>query len=124
MSEAGPTATYFAHLAEGRFMIQRSASSGKWVFYPRMFEPVTGAKDLEWAEPSGRGTVYATTVMHKRPPEGDVNLAVIALDEGPHMLSRVEGIAPVDVRIGMKVKASIVDGPDSKIVVFVPEEGA
>ena len=119
-----PTATYFAHLEEGRFMIQRSASTGEWVFYPRVMAPGTGATDLEWTAPSGRGTVYATTINRKRPPEPNVNLSVIELDEGPRMLSRVEGIPAEEVRIGMAVRASIVDGPDGKIVVFVPEEQA
>ena len=124
MTQPGPTATYFAHLAEGRFMIQHSASTGEWVFYPRMLAPHSGATDLEWMEPSGRGTVYAATTARKRPPEANVNLSIIELEEGPRMMSRVEGIPAEDVRIGMRVKAKIVDGADGKIVVFVPEEQA
>src|SRR5690606_32935433 len=53
-----PDAEFNAYLAEGRFMIQRSRSSGKYVFYPRVAEPGTGARDLEWTEASGLGTVY------------------------------------------------------------------
>lgn len=124
LTQAGPTAAYFAHLEAGRFMIQRSASTGEWVFYPRMMAPRTGATDLEWAAPSGRGVVYSTTTARKRPPESDVNLAVIELEEGPRLMSRVEGIPAADVKIGMTVLARIVDGIDGKIVVFVPEEVA
>ena len=43
-----PDEEYLEHLAAGRFMIQRSRSSGKFVFYPRVAEPGTGALDLEW----------------------------------------------------------------------------
>ncbi|HEX5535954.1 MAG TPA: zinc ribbon domain-containing protein, partial [Sphingobium sp.] len=38
-----PEAEWRAHLAEGRFMIQRSRSTGGYVFYPRVAEPGTGA---------------------------------------------------------------------------------
>ena len=57
MPDAGPEAQYRAHLREGRFMIQRSRSSGAYVFYPRVAEPRTGATDLEWVPASGEGTV-------------------------------------------------------------------
>jgi uncharacterized protein len=123
LTQAPPTATYFAHLAAGRFRIQRAKSTGEWVFYPRMFAPGTGACDLEWAEPSGFGTVYATTVKRVKPPAPDINIAIVELDEGPRLMAHVQGIAPEAVRIGMRVRARIVDGPDdNKIVVFGPED--
>ncbi len=54
------------------------------------------------------GTVYATTCT-RRPADkgGDYNVALIDLAEGPRMMSRVEGIAPDKVQIGMKVKARV-----------------
>ena len=57
MPSIHPEQEYLAHLAQGRFMLQRSASSGGYVFYPRVAEPGTGATDLEWVEASGRGVV-------------------------------------------------------------------
>lgn len=125
MTQAPPTATYFQHLAEGRFMLQRSPSTGEWVYYPRMIAPRTGATDMEWLAPSGLGTVYATTVKRVKPPAADVNIAIVELDEGPRMMTHVQGIAPDAVRIGMRVRACIVDGLDEcKILVFQPEEAA
>lgn len=122
MTQAPPTATYFRHLTEGRFMIQHSPSTGEWVFYPRMIAPRTGATDLEWVAPSGLGTVYATTVKRMKPPTPDVNIAIVELDEGPRMMTHVRGIAPDEVAIGIRVRAAIVDGPDGHpIVIFEPE---
>lgn len=46
-----PQQEYFAHLADGRFMIQRSRSSGEYVFYPRVAAPRTGAQDLSGWRP-------------------------------------------------------------------------
>ncbi len=118
-----PERDYLRFLSEGRFMLQRSRSSGQYVFYPRVAEPRTGATDLEWVEASGMGTVYATTVMRQRPPTPNYNVALIDVAEGPRMMSRVEGIDPEAVRIGMAVKARIERNGEACIVVFHPVEG-
>lgn len=116
-----PQQEYFAHLAEGRFMIQRSRSSGEHVFYPRVAAPRTGAQDLEWVEASGHSTVYATTVMRVRPPAAPYNVCLVQLAEGPRMMSRVEGVAPEAVHVGMAVRARIAqDDEGQPLVVFDP----
>jgi len=115
-----PEKEYFEHLAAGRFMIQRSRSTGGHVFYPRVAEPGTGATDLEWVEASGRGTVYSTTVIRQKAPTPNYNLALIDLAEGPRLMSRVEGIVPEAVKIGMAVKAKLVAENEQTLVVFEP----
>lgn len=115
-----PVKDYLHHLSQGRFMLQRSRETGNYIFHPRVAEPLTGCTDLEWVEVSGLGTVYSTTVMRNKAPTADVNLALIDLAEGPRMMSRVEGIAPDAVRIGMQVKARIVDEDGKPLVVFAP----
>lgn len=117
----GPEATFRAYLRAGRFMIQRSRDTGKYVFYPRVLAPGTGESDLEWVEASGRGTVYSTTVVRQRPEKGgDYNVALIDLDEGPRMMSRVEGIDPEEVTIGMAVQARVAEIDGEPAVVFDP----
>jgi len=117
----GPEAVFRAHLAEGRFMIQRSVSTGTYVFYPRVVAPGTGEADLEWVEASGRGTVYATTITRRRPEQGgDYNVALIDLAEGPRLMSRVVEVDPAEVRIGKKVKAKIDELNGAPAVLFVP----
>ncbi|ROZ69181.1 Zn-ribbon domain-containing OB-fold protein [Ramlibacter sp. WS9] len=115
-----PEKEFFEHLAEGRFMIQKSGSTGGHVFYPRVAEPGTGATDLEWVPASGRGTVYSTTVIRQKPPTPNYNVALIDLAEGPRMMSRVDGIAPEEVKIGMQVLAKVVRENDQPLVVFEP----
>lgn len=106
----GPEAQHRAYLADGKFMIQRSVSTGAYVFYPRPFIPGTGEIDLEWVEASGEGTVYSTTTNRRSPEKGGTfNVALIDMAEGPRMLSRVVGMASEDVTIGLKVKAKIED---------------
>ena len=121
----GPEAAFHAYLAEGRFMIQRSRSSGRFVFTPRVLEPGSGAADLEWVEASGRGIVYATTSTSRRPEQGgDYNIALVDLEEGPRMMARVVDIAPHEVAIGMAVTAAIEAINDVPAVVFRPAKGA
>ena len=115
-----PDAEYRAHLAAGRFMLQRSRSSGDFVFHPRVAEPGSGATDLEWIEASGRGSVYSSTTVRCKPPAADYNVALIDLAEGPRMMSRVVGIAAADVKIGMTVQARIELDNDQPLVVFDP----
>lgn len=114
--DAGPEAAYRAFLQQGRFMLQRSRSTGRHVFYPRVAVPGTGERDLEWVEASGRGTVYAITVNRAR--DATYNLALIDLAEGPRMMSRIDGVETLP--IGAPVEARIIDQDGAPLVVFVP----
>ena len=105
-------------LDQGRFMIQRRRNGGKAFYYPRVAEPLTGATDLEWFEPSGRGVVYSTTVVRTKPPVEPYNVALIDLAEGPRVTSRVVGMPADDVRIGMAVQARIETSGDKPLLVF------
>ena len=54
------------------------------------------------------------------------NVALIDIDEGFRMMSRVEDIAPLDVRIGMRVKFRVhaAEGDEPPYPVFTPAEAA
>lgn len=115
-----PEAQWRAHLAEGRFMIQRSRSTGGHVFYPRVAEPGTGAEDLEWVEASGEGTVHAVTIVRKKDPADSYSVVLVDLAEGPRLMSRVDGIPVDEVTIGLQVRARIIEEGDKPLLVFVP----
>jgi hypothetical protein len=115
----GPEAQWRAFLAQGRFMIQRSRSTGRHVFHPRVMAPGTGETDLEWVPASGAGTVYATTA--NRSKEGATNIAIVELAEGPRMMSRVDGLPADQVRVGQAVRARIATLEDGTLnVLFDP----
>lgn len=115
----GPEKHYHDQLAQGVFQIQRCTSCSKSVFYPRVVCPHCGSDHLEWFEPSGKGTVYSTTVVRRKPEHGgDYNVALIDLQEGVRMMSRVEGVSPDEVTIGMAVQAGVIDTKEGKLVVF------
>ena len=121
-AEQSPLNTYLAHLEKGELAYQFSPAAGKAVFYPRVLCPFTGSDKLEWRVSTGRGTVYATTVVY--PAEGaPFNVALVDCDEGFRLMSRVEGIAPEQVTIGMRVKFRVhrPGGEEAPIPVFTPE---
>ena len=121
----GPGEVFASYLAQGRLMLQRCRRDDGYVFYPRVLCPRCGSDELDWVPASGRGTVYATTVVRRRAEAGgDYNVALVDLAEGSRMMSRVEGLPPDAVRIGMPVRAMIraTDASlEAHVVVFVGE---
>ena len=123
---AEPEAEWRRHLADGRFMIQRSVSTGRHVFYPRVCAPGDGVQDLEWVPVSGDGIIHAVTVVRKKDPADSYNVALVELAEGPRLMSRIDEAALDAIRIGMKVRAKILPEGEATaagprpLLVFVP----
>jgi uncharacterized OB-fold protein len=119
-----PLGVYIEHCKKGELAYQVTAD-GKPVFFPRAAAPVTGGK-LEWRISKGLGTVHATTVVHGAKDQKPWNVALIDLDEGFRMMSRVEDIEPMDVRIGMRVKVRMTRGDEKQpsYPVFTAVEGS
>jgi uncharacterized protein len=118
---AGVEAHYLAALNAGRFLIQRCEACARHVFYPRQVCPHCSSTTLAWVEPSGTGSVYSTTTVRRKPEAGgDYDVSLIDLDEGVRMMSRVQGLPPHEVKIGMRVKAKLVESKTGHTVVFEP----
>lgn len=113
-----PEAYWRSALADGRFLLQRSVVTGAVIFPPRLALP--GEGPLEWFEACGKGTVYAVTVVHRLSPEGNYNVVLVDLAEGPRMMSRVEEADASAVTIGLAVQAQIVETAEGPVVVFHP----
>ncbi|RZS86669.1 hypothetical protein EV675_2717 [Pigmentiphaga kullae] len=120
--DESPYATFVRHCKDGELPYQVCTVTGKPVFYPRVAGPETGS-DLEWRISGGRGTVYASTVVF-RDGQASHNVALIDLDEGFRMMSRVDGVPPLAVQIGMRVKVRMlqIDGHAAPLPVFFPLE--
>ena len=116
----GPDETWRAALAEGRFLLQHCRACAAYRFPPAVVCAACGSPELAWKDATGHGVVYSTTTVRER--EGGYNVALIELAEGARMMSRVEGVDPAAVRIGMSVRARIATEPEP-VVVFDPAEG-
>lgn len=123
LTEKSPLGTYLEHLKKNELAYQVDAD-GKAVFYPRAVAPRTGG-ELAWKVSKGLGTVYSTTVVHTK-GEAPYNVALIDIDEGFRLMSRVEDIDPMAVKIGMRVKFRTHPGDEKQppYPVFTAAEGA
>jgi uncharacterized OB-fold protein len=120
-SVEAPVAAYRRHLENGKLAYQRCADCSAAVFYPRVLCPVCGSGALEWRESAGRGTVYATTAVHSRDRDPR-NVALVDLDEGFRMMSRVESVPAEEVEIGARVSFEVRHrDEDEPVAVFVLE---
>ena len=121
LMKQSPYGTFLEHCKKGELAYQVSTDDGKAVFYPRVVAPGSGSTHLEWRVSKGLGTVYSTTVVYNK-DEKPLNVTLIDLDEGFRMMSRVEDIDPLAVKIGMRVKVRIHPGDEKQppYPVFVP----
>lgn len=102
-----PLSQYQSYLANDQLAYQVDTSTGTPVFFPRVVAPGSGSTALEWRVSSGLGTVYSITVIAPK-NETAYNVALIDMDEGYRLMSRVEGILADQVQIGMRVCARVV----------------
>lgn len=97
------TAPFWAAAERGELLVQECAACGHRQFTPRRLCLACSSADVGWLICSGRGTVHSVTVSHLEvlpglPPPYAV--AIVALDEGPHLLARLTGDGALDARIG------------------------
>jgi uncharacterized OB-fold protein len=118
------TREYWEAAKRGELRMPKCADCGKFHFYPRTLCPHCGSVNLEWQLCSGSGVVYSYTVVHRAPSpafESDVPyvVAVIALEEGPHLMSTVIDVPPDKVLIGQRVRVDFRRAGEGDVVLPV-----
>ncbi len=92
----------------GKLMLQYCPTSGRFQHIPRPISIHTGHRDLEWREASGRGTIYACTIL--RVPNPGVThrlplvVATVELEEGVRIIANIVESKAEDVKIGQNVE--------------------
>jgi len=117
---------YWDAADQGRLLVKRCGACGAVHHYPRPFCPSCWSEDVEWVEASGRGTVYAhsTVYVNDLPPFGPevpYVAAVVELEEGPRMMTRLVDCTAEEVAIGDPVTVAFqqFDG-ERRMPVFRP----
>ncbi len=107
------TQPFWDGIAEGRLRLQRCASCGRHVFYPRAVCPHCSSAGLEWVDASGRGTLYSYSVVHRAPPgfEAPYAVALVDLAEGVRMMTRLVDVAIDDLAVGQALEVAIQGDP-------------
>ncbi|MDT5007959.1 MAG: uncharacterized protein QOJ24_5135 [Mycobacterium sp.] len=126
------SAPYWNAAREGRLLIAKCESCGRVHHYPRPFCPHCWSEDVRPVQASGSGTLYTFSTVHvndlapfkERLP---YVAAIVELDEGPRLMTTIEGVEPDGLRIGMTVTATFrpVDDTDPEspyLTVFTPSE--
>lgn len=111
-----PEAHWRSALANGKLLLQRSRD-GTAVFPPRLAAPGTG-EQLEWFEASGLGHVYTFSWIGRKPHADPYHVALIDLVEGARLMSRVEGVTPETLAIGMPVRAFVDRSTEVPLLLF------
>jgi uncharacterized OB-fold protein len=112
------TKPYWAAARRHELSLPWCRSCGAFHFYPRASCPHCLSGDLEWRRVSGRGRLETFTIVHRGPKNFPLGtpyvLAVVALDEGPRLMTNLVGIAPdpAQVKIGMAVEVVFADAGD------------
>jgi uncharacterized OB-fold protein len=111
---------------EGRFLVKHCNACGRDHFYPRPFCPKCWSADVEWKQAVGRGTVYTYSVVHVNdlPPFSEqvpYVAAIVELDEGPRVMTNIEGVPFDELRVGQPVEVDFKPiSDDITIPVFRP----
>jgi len=94
----------------GKLALQFCLDTKRFQHYPRPVSIFTGSRNLEWREVSGKGTIYACTVIRVPGPglEGRLPLSVVTveLDEGVRIIGNVLNVDPDTVAIGQRVEVA------------------
>ncbi len=108
---------YWHALREHRLVAQRCSACGTLRHYPRPLCGSCHSFDYDWAELSGRGTVYSWTVCHhpfhlafKR--EAPYTMLTVTLEEGVRLQAPLCGGGSAVPAIGQAVTVGFVDCGD------------
>jgi hypothetical protein len=113
------TKPYWDSLKEHAMKIQKCNDTGKFFFYPRGISPFTGSTNISWEAVSGRGEIYALTIIPTQRSawpgfEAPYVVAMVELEEGAKLMTNIVNVEadPEHVKVGMPVKVVYDDVTD------------
>jgi uncharacterized OB-fold protein len=107
----GESEFYWNKTSQEQLWLRKCNRCSEAYFYPRDISPCCFSRDTEWTQSSGRGRLYAFSIIYRSPNQGFQEeapfiVAIIELEEGPRMTSNIVGVdtpSPDKLRIGMPV---------------------
>ena len=111
MSGSDPvdTRSYWQRFGGLDFALPHCDDCDRFHFYPRPACPFCGSTRIAPRAASGRGRIYSYSVVHRAPSARFADqvpyvVALVSTEEGPHLMTRIVGIGPDEVRIDMAVR--------------------
>ncbi|MGE0233679.1 MAG: Zn-ribbon domain-containing OB-fold protein [Flavobacteriaceae bacterium] len=110
------TKIFWDAIAAGQFKTTRCTSCGKLTFPPKPICPHCWSDSMEWADLSGKGTLYSRTIIHAAPAifakEAPIHFGIIDLEEGIRIATRIWDMEPLEIGSPMRiVTLQYNDGP-------------
>jgi len=124
----GLTDPFWQAAKRHELVIQRCKKCANFIHHPREQCPFCFSQDLEWQQVSGRGRVYAYTVVYQAQhpafqEEAPYTFAIVQLDEGPRLVTNIVGCPPDAVQCDMRVVVDFDDiSPEWTLVKFKPAD--
>jgi uncharacterized OB-fold protein len=111
-------------IAAGELRVQRCESCGQAVFYPRALCTHCHSDRLVWTVAKGTGTVYSYTVAHRGfgefAAQAPFTVALVDLDEGVRMLTRIVGGGPIEIGDRVRLEITRLDADSPELPCFRP----
>jgi hypothetical protein len=116
------TKQFYEAANQSELMIQKCDSCGEYVFFPRAFCP-KDMGNLSFVKASGKGKIVTYSVVLKDGMPGFKDMvpyvaAIVELEEGPTMETRIVVDDPKKVFIGQEVEVVFHEQDGQKIVLF------
>jgi len=102
------TEPYWTALREGNLLLQFCPSCQEHIFYPRQSCPHCFSEHLTWLKATGRGKVYAYTVVENNAPSPFLDempfvIAIVILEEGVRLMTNIVDCDPAKIYSEMPV---------------------
>ena len=103
------TKAYWDGCLRGELLLQRCSACGTFRHPPSPMCSGCLSTEHEWVSASGKGAVYSFVVVRRAfhpawEPDVPYVVAIVELDEGPHIMTNVTDIDPDQIEIGMPVQ--------------------
>lgn len=111
MTVTAETDTFWENAANGRLVFQCCDSCGytRWPAAPVC--PECLSSEATWREDEGKGKIWSFVIYHRAYREAlkkfvPYNVAMIELESGVRLVSRIVDTAPDEIRVGDKVEVT------------------
>jgi uncharacterized OB-fold protein len=114
------SAPFWAAAREGRLELQRCLDCDSFRWTPQVLCTVCYSERYAWAQVSGRGKIYSHSTVYRAPTAEFTTpyvVAVVALEEGPMMLTNIVGCFPEAVQVDLAVEVAF-ERLDEEIVLY------
>lgn len=116
---------YWDALQRGRLALQRCLRCGRFQHYPRTMCRFCHSTDLRFSAVSGRGVVFAASVVHRTTrrelePRVPYILAVVRMDAGPLLMGLLAGVPAGQETAGREVAMDAAATRAAGLLSFAP----